>query len=94
MSLKIYKANCLDSCLRFGDLQILHLQGTLTAGDARKVQFPYIFVDDTYSLIVGGNYGSTVDINNKYKDCCYLNIRGKNGYDTGKYELIAIGKFK
>jgi hypothetical protein len=75
-------------------MQILHLQGTLSNGDARQVKFPYIFSDATYSLIVEGNYGSTVDVNNKYKDCCYLNIKGKDGYNTGKYEIIAIGKFK
>lgn len=94
MSVKIYKANCLDSCLRFGDLQILHLQGTLSNGDNIKIQYPYIFSDTNYSLIVGGNYGNTIDISSKYKDCCYLNINGKNGYNTGKYELIAVGKFK
>lgn len=94
MSLKIYKANCLDSCLRFGDLQILHLQGTLPQGNNVKIQYPYIFSDTNYSLIVGGNYGSTIDISNKYVDCCYVNISGKSIYDTRKYELIAIGKFK
>lgn len=94
MSTKIYKANVLDNCLRFGDLQILHLQGTVMSGNEKKISFPYIFKDDQYAVTVAGNYGSTVSIANKYKDCVYINVAGIGSYNTGKYEVIAIGKWK
>ena len=94
MSFKIYNANVLDNCLRFGDMQNLFLQGAVVSGDSKKIAYPYIFKDDQYAVAITGNYGSKLNIANKYKDCIYLNVEGNGSYNTGKYELIAIGKWK
>lgn len=80
--------------MRFGDMQILYLQGTVSSGSEKRIDFPYIFRDDQYTISVTGNYGSVINIAKKYKDCVFLNVGGSGSYNTGKYEIIAIGKWK
>ena len=94
MSFKIYNAEVTDNCIRFGNIQILFLQGSLTSGSERRIDFPKPFLDKSYSITISGDYGSTLNIANKYKDSVFLNVAGNGAYNTGKYELIAIGKWK
>lgn len=94
MSFKIPKSEMSSNYMRFGNIQIVFLQGKVTPGELKQIDFPMNFVDNSYTVTVNGDYGSNIYITNKYNGNIIVNARPNDGYNTGKFEVIAIGKWK
>ena len=94
MTIRIHKTDVYENCIRIDDIQILFLSGSISSGAEKRIDFPQFFLDKNYAVTVSGNYGSALNIANKYNDCIFLNVAGSGAYNTGKYEIIAIGKWK